>query len=119
LVHAANAYAMQMVATGDERPTEYEHLMRDAATPGVPQQVDVSALNAPAAQRPSRGPKDAPVTIHVFSDFECPFCRRAEPTLASLEEQYGDRLRIVWHDLPLPFHKNARPAAHAAREARS
>lgn len=116
-VDAALADAKRLVAAGVERPTVYEHLMRDAATPGVPQKVDVSALNALAAQRPSRGPKDAPVTIHVFSDFECPFCRRAEPTLASLEEQYGDRLRIVWHDLPLPFHKNARPAAHAAREA--
>ncbi len=116
-VDAALADAKKLVASGVERSAVYEHLMRDAATPGVPKKLDVSALNAIAAKRPSRGPQGAPVTIHVFSDFECPFCRRAEPTLAALEEKYGQRLRIVWHDLPLPFHDRARPAAHAAREA--
>ena len=39
------------------------------------------------------------------------------PTLRALEESYGDRLRIVWRDFPLPFHANATQAAEAAREA--
>lgn len=66
---------------------------------------------------PSRGPKNAPVTIVMFSDFQCPFCNRVEPTLAELRTKYGDDLRIVWKDLPLEFHKNAEPAAIVARVA--
>jgi protein-disulfide isomerase len=66
---------------------------------------------------PQLGPRDAPVTIVVFSDFECPFCARAEPALRQAREEYGDRIRIVWKDLPLPFHQKAMPAAIAARVA--
>jgi len=66
---------------------------------------------------PQRGPDDALVTIVMFSDFQCPFCGRVEPTLTRIREQYGDRVRIVWRNQPLPFHDNAMPAAEAALEA--
>jgi protein-disulfide isomerase len=65
---------------------------------------------------PSRGPADAPVTLQVFGDFECPFCARARRTLDALRERYGARLRVVWRDLPLPRHPHALAAAEAARE---
>ena len=63
---------------------------------------------------PAMGPKNAPVTVVIFSDYQCPFCSRVEPTLEQLKQQYGDKVRIVWKDLPLDFHKNALPAATAA-----
>jgi protein-disulfide isomerase len=66
---------------------------------------------------PVRGPADAPVTLVVFSDFECPFCQRLETTLTALMRKYGDELRIVWKDYPLPFHRQAIPAAVLARLA--
>ena len=58
------------------------------------------------------------MTIHEFGDFQCPFCVRAEPTLEKIVATYGARVRVVWHDLPLPFHEHAMEAARAAREAR-
>jgi protein-disulfide isomerase len=64
---------------------------------------------------PQRGPATALVTIVMFSDFQCPYCKRVEPTLGKLRETYGDKLRIVWKDDPLPFHAHAMPAALAAR----
>ena len=70
------------------------------------------------ADQPQRGPADAPITIVEFADFQCPFCKRVQPTLNELREKYGDRIRIVWRDNPLPFHKEAKLAAQAAREAR-
>jgi protein-disulfide isomerase len=67
----------------------------------------------------TRGPADALVTIVEYSDFECPFCARVEPTLDRLLDEYKGRVRLVWKDFPLAFHDNATPAALAAREARA
>ena len=66
---------------------------------------------------PTWGPDDALVTIVMFSDFQCPFCSRVEPTLNELRRRYAGDLRIVWMNNPLPFHTNAGPAAQAALEA--
>jgi protein-disulfide isomerase len=67
---------------------------------------------------PSRGNARAPVTIVVFSDFQCPFCARVGPTLDEVQRAYGDKVRIVWKHQPLSFHANALPAAEAAEAAR-
>jgi protein-disulfide isomerase len=67
---------------------------------------------------PSRGPAEAMVTVALFSDFQCPFCARVEPTIAQMERTWPGQLRIVWKHQPLPFHPNARPAALAAEAAR-
>jgi len=64
---------------------------------------------------PERGPADAPVTIAEFGDFQCPFCTRVVPTLKGLREKYGDKIKIVFFDFPLPFHAHAMDAAKAAR----
>ena len=64
--------------------------------------------------RPSKGPAGAPVQIIEFSDFECPFCFRVNPTVAQVLSTYGDRVRLVYRHLPLPNHPNARPAAEAS-----
>ncbi len=66
---------------------------------------------------PRNGPSNAPVTLVVFSDFQCPFCRKLSQTLTELRFEYEDRVALVWKDLPLPMHEHARPAALLAREA--
>jgi len=63
---------------------------------------------------PAKGAEQALVTIVEFSDFECPFCGRVEPTIDQILENYGDKVRVVWKDNPLSFHKNARDASLAA-----
>jgi protein-disulfide isomerase len=67
----------------------------------------------------SKGPADAPVTIVEYSDFQCPFCARVEPTIDRIMADYKGRVRVVWRDFPLAFHENAATAALAAREARA
>jgi protein-disulfide isomerase len=67
-----------------------------------------------AAGRPARGPAKAPVEIIEFSDFQCPFCLRAYPTVKQILSTYGDQVRIVYRHYPLPNHPNARPAAEAS-----
>ncbi|MFT7578637.1 MAG: protein-disulfide isomerase [Myxococcota bacterium] len=61
-----------------------------------------------------KGSNDAPVTIVVFSEFQCPFCKKIMPTSAEIEKAYGDKVRTVFKHNPLPFHKDAMPASTAA-----
>jgi protein-disulfide isomerase len=63
---------------------------------------------------PSRGAKDAIVVMVEFSDYECPYCGRVEPTVMELLRRYPDSLRLVYRHHPLGFHPNARRAAEAA-----
>ena len=67
---------------------------------------------------PAKGKVNAPVTVVVFSDFQCPYCARATPAVKEVESAYPDEVRLVWKHLPLPFHANAMPAALAAEAAR-
>src|SRR6478752_10014962 len=67
------------------------------------------------AADPVRGNPSAPVTIIEFSDYQCPFCARVNPTLAKVRETYGDRVKIIFKDYPLPNHPQAPKAAEAAR----
>ncbi len=64
---------------------------------------------------PTLGPVDAPVTIVEFSDFECPHCARVGPTLKQIAEEYGDKVRLVFRNFPLPnVHNAAQDASEAA-----
>jgi protein-disulfide isomerase len=86
----------------------------DSATaPKAPSEEDAAVPVTPAD--PTWGSRLALVTIVEFSDFQCPFCARATATLNELRNRYGpEDLRIVWKNLPLAFHNQARPAAIAA-----
>ncbi len=57
------------------------------------------------------------VTIVEFGDLQCPFCRRAHVTINELRRSYGDKLRVAFRNLPLPFHPHAARAAEAAMAA--
>ncbi|HZO83445.1 MAG TPA: thioredoxin domain-containing protein [Candidatus Binataceae bacterium] len=75
-----------------------------------PPRVEVSSTG-----HPTLGPKDAPVKLIEFGDFQCPFCKRAEDTVKQVREKYGDKVEIVFMDFPLSFHDHAMAAANAAR----
>ena len=92
----------------------------DQITANLRQRAKVTLLLEPprvevAADGPSLGPANAPVTIVEFSDFECPYCARAAGTVKKIHERYPDKVRIVYRHLPLDqIHPNARPAAEAS-----
>jgi protein-disulfide isomerase len=93
----------------------YAALTRDGQGPPPPETKDLPA--SLPTHDPARGDAKAKVVVHEWSDFQCPFCSQAEPTIAELMSDFGTRIRFVWHDLPLPMHPSAPLAAQAAREA--
>ncbi len=66
---------------------------------------------------PGFGPEDAKVTIVEFSDFECPFCTRAAEVVHQVRARYGDKVRFVFRQFPLPSHSRAHLAAQASLAA--
>jgi protein-disulfide isomerase len=85
----------------------------EAQGPGAAGKITVRADD------PAKGPTLAPVTVVLFSDFQCPFCAKVGPTLKQIEAAYPRDVRVVWKHLPLPFHSSAVPAAKAAEAARA
>jgi protein-disulfide isomerase len=77
--------------------------------PLLPPKVEV------AAEGPAKGEDKAPITIVEFSDFQCPFCGRAEETVKQVLDQYKGKVRLVYRDYPLPFHNQAQKASEAAQ----
>src|ERR1700722_8772545 len=68
------------------------------------------------ASDPAWGNMSVKVVINEWSDFQCPFCGRVEPTVAQIKKDYNDKVKFVWHDLPLPMHADAPLASQAGRE---
>jgi len=68
-------------------------------------------------QSPMRGAKDAKITLIEFSDFQCPYSKRAQPLIEELLKAYPDDLQHVYKNFPLRFHKQAMPAAKACLAA--
>jgi len=67
-----------------------------------------------AGKSPFYGDKDAKVTLVEFSDFQCPFCAKGANIIEKIKKKYGDKVRVVFKNFPLPFHKHAQLAAEAA-----
>ena len=76
--------------------------------------LEVPRMQVSPGDSQPRGPKDAPVQLILFSDFQCPFCSRVETTLKQVKDRYGDKIAIYFRDYPLPFHQYAAKAAEAA-----
>ena len=71
----------------------------------------------PVGKSPYKGPKDAPITIVVFTEFQCPFSKRGKATMEQLMEKYPKQVKLVFKHYPLPFHKQAMVAAEASMAA--
>jgi protein-disulfide isomerase len=107
------AVAKALVAKGTPKAKIYEEVIKDGKEPPPPERKQVAA---PDASSPFKGGAQAKVVMQVFSEFQCPFCKRVEPTLKEIEKEYGNKIKIVWRHMPLPFHKDAPLASTAAQE---
>jgi protein-disulfide isomerase len=113
VVDAQLAKAKALVAKGIARDKVYDEIMKEGKEPPPPEKKQVAA---PTKDNPVKGNPNAKVTIQIFSDFQCPFCKRVEPTLAQIEQEFKDKVKFVWRHDPLPFHQDAPLASEAAHE---
>jgi protein-disulfide isomerase len=74
--------------------------------------ITVDVKNAPM-----KGAQSAEVVVVEFSDFECPFCTRVLPTVDQVMKAYEGKVALAFRHNPLPFHKQAGPAAQASMAA--
>jgi len=75
----------------------------------------VTRYDIPIDGEPALGPDDAPITLVAFSDFQCPYCISwYQTTWPLIQQNYGDKVRLVFRDFPLPNHSMAQSAAEAA-----
>lgn len=65
----------------------------------------------------ARGNPNAPVTLEEYGDYECPPCGKLAEPLKKLESDYGDKLRVIFRQFPLPVHAHSTEAARAAEAA--
>ncbi|MEO5727838.1 MAG: thioredoxin domain-containing protein [Byssovorax sp.] len=106
--------AEALLAKGVKAKDIYAETIKEGKEPPPPEKKTV---DAPAPNSPWKGGKDAKVTMQVFSDFECPFCKRVEDTLKQVDAAYGDKIKVIWRHKPLAMHKNAPLASEATQEA--
>lgn len=71
-----------------------------------------SGVDASGAQY--RGTDGAKVVIVEFSDFQCPYCAQAEPTIERLLREHAGKVKLVYRHYPLPMHENAFISAEAS-----
>lgn len=93
--------------------TEYVKALREKSTVTIelaPPQAKVAAAESLAF-----GPKNAPVTLVEFADYECPYCQKVAPDMKKLMADLGDKVTFEYRDFPLPMHARAEKAAEAAR----
>lgn len=90
-----------------------------APSPSAPSPAPVVPTAAPSVipvdfeKDHIRGSLKAEVALIEYSDFECPYCKRAHPTYKQLLEQNGSKVMWVYRHYPLSFHQNAAKEAEA------
>ena len=84
--------------------------LRDSAPPGATPEPENDS-------RHIRGPRNAPVTLEIYGDFQCPSCALAAKLIKDLEEEYKGKIREVFYEFPLAMHNHSVEAARAAEAA--
>ncbi|MCQ1988244.1 MULTISPECIES: thioredoxin domain-containing protein [unclassified Arthrobacter] len=72
---------------------------------------------APADARAITDPADPKATLVLFTDYQCPYCAQMDTLIQQAKNDYGDEVRILVRNYPLPKHQNAAPAARAVEAA--
>lgn len=99
--------------------TDIEKKIANIKAPPSRPTIDYNKVhNLPIGKSVVKGDPKAPVTVVEFSDFQCPYCARLQPTLREVLKAYPKEVKLVYKHFPLSFHKLAKNAAKASEAAR-
>lgn len=100
------------LSTGFDSSKEYPQEIQDLITQGY---ISPDKLDVAVGSSPSIGPENAEITLIEYSDFECPYCIRAYPTVKQILSEYQGKIRFAYKHYPLStIHPNAQKAAEAS-----
>ncbi len=103
------ADAMQQIQQAAQKSAQTKAMAQEK------EQMEAEFKNPKSAEiadyQPIYGNKNAPITVIEYSDFQCPYCQRGYNTVKEVQKKYGDQVRFIYKNLPLPFHPMAMPAA--------
>jgi protein-disulfide isomerase len=108
------------IAKLEQRIELLEKRLSAAPTPPGQQPEQTQPYDLPVGKSYVLGNPQAPVTLTMFTDIQCPFCERAHSSFVEKiaeDPQLKDKVKVVWKHFPLSFHKNARSASKAAMAA--
>ncbi|MEM1025296.1 MAG: thioredoxin domain-containing protein [Myxococcota bacterium] len=112
------ALAKKLIKGGATRANVYEKVLAQAPKPQAKAPAaPVKPVNIELGKAPVQGDPKAPVKVVMYSDFQCPFCSRVNPSIEKIQEEYGDKVVVAFKHFPLAFHKDAKPAAIASLAA--
>ena len=127
LIHQVNAAETDQVNVEDEIKAlkkdvqdlrkEVETLKAKSVAAPVQPPQELQEVTVSIDDDPLKGKADAPITIIEFSDYQCPFCGRfVKNTFPDIAKKYIDagKVKYVFRDFPLEFHKQAPKASEAA-----
>jgi protein-disulfide isomerase len=100
-----NDAAMKARAQEEQKMMEDEMKKREAefASPKTPELPEGRAFV---------GPKDAPITIVEYSDFQCPYCKRGHQTVKEVMAAYDGKVKVYFKNFPIDrIHPHAMAAA--------
>lgn len=106
---AAEAYFKRMEETARQRQAHAQEMELEEQFKN-PVKIEIGGS-------PVKGPKDARVTIFEFSDYQCPYCKRGKDVMNEIAKAYPKDVKIVFKNLPLAFHQEAKSSAQAALAA--
>jgi protein-disulfide isomerase len=109
--------SLQQISTRLDAIEQLLSPLKAAAQPQRPAEDFDKVHEIEVGESPIKGDPNAPVTLVEYSDFECPFCARADPGIQALAAKYPQKLRVVFKHYPLSFHATARPLAIASMAA--
>ncbi len=111
----AGALVAGAVVFKDDKPSQDEDLKGKAKV--EEQEEGAEVVEVSIDDDAIRGDENAKVTIVEFSDYECPFCAKAEPTMKKILKNYEGKVRWVYRDFPMSYHKDAQLASEASEAA--
>ena len=109
LARGGQTQTQQILMSADGRYVVFAEVEDVTSDPFKAIAAKINTTNSPA-----KGPKDAKVTIVEYSDFQCPYCARAHQTISEqVMKEYDGKVKLVYKNFPLGFHKWAEPAGIA------